>query len=197
MGAKGGSQQTDAMQADQDALVKLAQGQAANADKLFGASFPGFQKAESLYSSLASGDPYAIARATAPVAQQSDQAAGAAKKNILQNGPAGGEKNLALENVDVNRGAAVGDAAAKGYLNSFNALAALSGQGVGESQTATSTAMSGFGSAANIAGQQQQFQVEQKGNSLGALSSLGGDAATLGGGALASKGGEAALAAFI
>lgn len=180
MGAKGGSQQTDAQQADQDALVKLAQGQAANSNQLFSASFPGFEKAENFFTSLSSGDPYAISRAISPVAQQADLAAGAAKKNILQNGPAGGEKNLALEQVDVNRGATVGDAASKGYLNSFANLAQLAGQGVGESQTASGQAMSGFGSAANISFQQQQVANEQKGNTLGALSSLGSDAATVG-----------------
>jgi hypothetical protein len=125
-------------------------------------------------------------RAIAPVAQQADTAAGAAKANILNTGPAGGEKTLALEQVDVNRGAQVGDAATKGFAGSFNALASLSGQGVGESQSAAGLGISGLNSSSQTLGtigsqqlQAQQLQAEQKGNSLGALSSLGGDAATL------------------
>lgn len=203
MGAKGGdpaASSESSLTSNSNALIALAQGQQSNANSLFQASFPGFQKAESFYSSLASGDPYQLARVTAPVAQQADLAAGAAKKNILENGPAGGEKNLALEQVDVNRGAQVGDAASKGFLNAPNALASLAGQGIGESQNATGAAISGLSgsnSALNSIGnfqlQAQQLQTEQKGNSLGALSSLGGDAATLGGGALAGKGAAGAL----
>lgn len=207
MGGKGGdpaASTESSLTQNSNALISLAQGQQANANQLFSASFPGFSKAESFYTDLASGDPTQIARATAPVAQQADLAAGAAKKNILQNGPAGGEKNLALEQVDVNRGAQVGDAASKGYLNSFNALSSLAGQGIGESQNATGEAISGYSGAnsgLNSIGQfqlqAQQLQTEQKGSSLGALSSLGGDAATLGGSAMAKGGSEALAAAFI
>ena len=167
-------------QANSDALVQIAQGQASNANQLFQQSEPGFQKAEQQYSALASGDPYAIMRAISPVAQQADTAAGAAKSNILNTGPAGGEKTLALEQVDVNRGAQVGDAATKGYEGSFNALAQLAGQGVSASQGAAGLGISGLNSSSQTLGtigsqqiQAQQLQAEQKGNSLGALSSLG------------------------
>ena len=176
---------------NQDALVKIAQGQSSNAAQLFSSSFPGFQKAESFYSALSSGDPYAIMRALAPVATQADTAAGAAKANILNTGPAGGEKTLALEQVDVNRGAQVGEAATKGYTGSFNALASLAGQGVGESQSGAGLAISGLNSSSqtlsSLGGlqmQSQQIEAEKKGNTLGALSSLGGDAATLGAAAI-------------
>lgn len=163
-----------------NALTQIAQAQAANSSKLFSASFPGFESAESFYSALSSGDPYAIARATAPATQQADIAAAGAKQNILNSGPAGGEKNLALAQVDVNRGAQVGKTASEGYTNSFNALASLSGQGVGESTSAAGTAISGYNSANSGLGNLGNQQIEQKGAQLGALSSLGSDAATLG-----------------
>lgn len=203
MGAKGGTDPAasseSALTQNSSALIQLAQQQQNQSSQLFNASFPGFGRAENFYSALSSGDPFSIARATAPVAAQADQSADAAKKNILQNGPAGGEKNLALEQVDVNRGATVGDAASKGYLNSFNALSSLAGQGIGESQNATGAAISGLSgsnsalsSIGNFQLQAQQLQTEQKGNSLGALSSLGGDAATLGAAGIGAEGGKAA-----
>lgn len=187
MGSKGSSPdpgiETQQLQ-NSSALLQIAQAQQAQGSQLFSSAFPGFQKAESQYSALASGDPYAIARAISPVAQQADTAAGAAKANILNTGPAGGEKTLALEQVDVNRGAQVGDAATKGYEGSFNALAQLSGQGVGESQSAAGLGISGLNSSSQTLGsvfgeqfQQQQFQAEQKGNTLGSLASLAGDVA--------------------
>ncbi len=179
MGKGGVDAANSQQQTDQNALTQIAMGQANNANTLFNASLPGFQTAENHYSALASGDPYAIASAIAPQAQQADQQAASAKQNILQNGPAGGEKNLALEQVDVNRGATVGNAASSGYSGSFNALAQLAGQGVGESQSASGQALSGYGTAGGMALQEQNLQVQQKGNTLGALSSLGGDAATL------------------
>lgn len=195
---------TSGLQGDADALTKIAQTQANQSAQIFQSSLPGFEKSLSFYNSLASGDPFQIARATAPIAASADTAAAAAKANILNTGPAGGEKTLALEQVDVNRGKQVGDAATSSFLGSFNALSSLAGQGIGESQSAAGLGISGYGSGAstlsNLGGLQlqgQQLQAEQKGNSLGALSSLGGDAATLGAGALAGKGGaDAATAAL-
>lgn len=173
-------------QANSNALIQIAQAQQGQSSQLFSSAFPGFQQAEQYQQSLASGDPYAISRAIAPAAQQADTAAGAAKANILNTGPAGGEKTLALEQVDVNRGAQVGQAATSGYTNSFGALASLAGQGVGESQSAAGLGISGLNSSSQTLGtigsqqiQAQQLQQEQKGNTLGALGSLGGDAATL------------------
>jgi hypothetical protein len=147
---------------------------------LFNQSLPGFEQAQQHYSQLASGDPFSIAQAIAPVAQQADAQAASAKQNILQNGPAGGEKNLALEQVDVNRGATVGNAASSGYNQAFSALGQMGSQGIGLGQASSGQAMSGYGSAGGMALQEQQVQNQAKGNTLGALSSLGGDATTLG-----------------
>jgi hypothetical protein len=170
------------MLSNETAMVKLAQEQEKNSQTLFNLTDPGLVQSENYYETLASGDPGAIMRAIAPGAQQVSEATAGAKSNIMANSPAGGEKNLALEMTDVNRGAQVGQMAAGATLKAPDALAKLSGQGIGESQNAAGIASSTYGSAnsglaslgqLNI--QDQQLQMEQKGQSLGAIGSLGGD----------------------
>jgi hypothetical protein len=170
--------------ANSTALTQIAQQQAANSQQLFNLTEPGLASAENFYGNISTGDPYAIARAIAPATQQIATATAGAKQNIMQNAPAGGEKALALEQADVSQGAQVGQAATGSYLNSFNALAQLAGQGVGESISAAGTGISGFSSANQGLGQLGQLQIQQKGAQLGALTSLGGDVATLGAGFL-------------
>jgi hypothetical protein len=160
--------------ANSNALVQLAQQQAGNSTQLFQSAFPGFQTAENFYGNLATGDPSAIARATAPATQQIAAATAGAKANILNNSPAGGERNLAIEQADVNQGAQVGSVASSGYLNSFNALAQLAGQGVGQSTSAANAGTSAFGSSNQALGQLGNQQIEQKGAQLGAVGSLAG-----------------------
>jgi len=173
-------------------LSSIATQQNDRAGQLFGSAFPGFQQAEDFYSTLATGDPYAIARATAPATQQITKAADSAKANILANLPPGGEKNLALEQVEANRGAQVSDVATKSFLNAPNALAQLAGQGVNESISSAGTGISGLSAASNTLGQignQQlqaqefnaQFNAEQKGSTFGSLAGLGGDVASAAG----------------
>lgn len=169
------------MLSNETALVGLAQQQSKNAQQLYNLTEPGLATAENFYSTLSTGDPGAIARATAPAVQQITEATNSAKKNIMDNAPAGGEKNLALEQADVARGAEVGKAASGSYLNSFNALAQLAGQGVGESISAAGTGISGYNAASNTLSslggmqlQSQQIQAQEKGATLGALGSLGG-----------------------
>lgn len=178
MGSKGGDNSTSAIQEQQvqnsQALVQLAQGQANNSNQLFGAAFPGFQSSEDFYRSLSTGDPTAIARAIAPAAQQINQATSGARQNILNNTPAGGERNLALDQADLNQGAQVGSTASNGYLNSFNALAGLAGQGVNQSIGAAGAGTSGYGAANQGLGQAGQLGIEQKGAQLGAVGSLAG-----------------------
>jgi hypothetical protein len=173
--------------ANSNSLVQLAQQQAGNSAQLFQTAMPGYQQANAFYESLASGDPGKIAAATAPATQQITQASTGAKQNILNNAPAGGEKNLALENVDVNQGAQVGKTASEGYLNSFNALGQLSQQGMGASQNAAGAAMSGYGAANQGFSQVSSEATQQKGETLGAIGSLGTDAATMGGDWLGAK----------
>ena len=173
--------------ANSNSLVQLAQQQAGNSAQLFQTAMPGYAAATDFYTSLSSGDPGKIAAAIAPSTQAITQASTGAKQNILNNAPAGGEKNLALENVDVNQGAQVGKTASEGYLNSFNALGNLAQQGIGASQNATGQALSGYGTGIQGFGQVGQEATQQKGATLGAIGSLGGDVATLGGGWLGGK----------
>jgi hypothetical protein len=161
-------------------LVQLAQQQAGNSAQLFQTAMPGYQQANAFYESLASGDPGKIAAATAPATQQITQASTGAKQNILNNAPAGGEKNLALENVDVNQGAQVGKTASEGYLNSFNALGQLSQQGMGASQNAAGAAMSGYGAANQGFGAVYNDATQQKGQTMGAISAGVSDAVAIG-----------------
>lgn len=102
----------------------------------------------------------------------------------MNNAPSGGEKSLALEQADVSQGAQVGNVTSGAVSGSYNALAQLAGQGVGESISAAGTGISGFNSANQGLGQLGQLQIQQKGAQLGALTSLGSDAATLGAGFL-------------
>lgn len=167
------------MLSNQSALVQIAQGQAKNAEQLYQLTEPGLITAEDFYSTLASGDPGAILRAISPGAQQVSEAATGARANIMANEPAGGEKNLALEQVDVGEGAQIGKMASGATVNAPNALAQLAGQGVGESISAAGTGISGYSagsqtlaSLGNLDIQEQQIQAEQKGNVLGSATGL-------------------------
>jgi hypothetical protein len=188
------------MLANETALTQIAQQQATNAEQLYKVAEPGFQTAESFYSDLATGDPGAIMRAISPAAQQINQASAGAKENILATSPAGGEKNLALEMTDVNKGAQVGSLASSGYTGSFNALGQLAGQGVGESISAsgagTSAYSAGSSSLAALGGlnlQDKQLQMEQKGQSLGGFGSLLSEVGSVAG---SQQGGASLLDAF-
>ena len=161
-----------------DALTSIATQQNSNAQTLFNQSLPGYEQANQFYETMASGDPYAIARATAPAAQQIAKATAGAKANIMNNAPAGGTKALALENADVSQGAQVGKVASEGYLGSFNALAKLSGQGIGASKEMTVQAMQGYGAASQIQSGVIQQNMQQKGQTLGAYSSFTQDMMT-------------------
>ena len=76
----------------------------------------------------------------------------------------------------------VGSAATGSFLNSFNALGQLAGQGTNQSISAAGTGISGLSASTSALGQlgglqMQQYsnQMQEKGNTLGALSSFGGD----------------------
>jgi hypothetical protein len=170
--------------ANSNALTQIAQQQASNSQQLFNTAYPGFGQAESFYSQLASGSPSAIATAISPAVQQIGQATQGSIANIMNNDPSGGEKNLALEQARVAQGAQVGQAATGSFLNSFNALAGLAGQGVGQSISAAGTGISGYNSANQGLGQLGQLQVQQKGAQLGAIGGLLNAGATVGAAAL-------------
>jgi len=179
-------QVTSGMTADQNALAALVNQQTQQSDQLFSLTEPGLVTAENYYQTLASGDPGAIMRAIAPQAQQTSQAAAGAKKNIMDNAPAGGEKNLALEQVDVNRGAQIAGSASGAVQAAPASLGKIAGQGIGESQTATGLAsgalgqsLSGWSSLGGMQLQEQQIQAQEKGQQLGAASSAASDAAMM------------------
>lgn len=181
--------------ANSTALTQIAEQQAGNSQQLFNSAFPGFQQAENFYGALSTGDPYAISRAISPAAQQISQATQGTIGNIMNNAPAGGEKNLAIEQAKVNQGAQIGQAASGSYLNSFNALAGLAGQGVGQSISAAGTGISGYNSANQGYANLEQQQIQQKGATMGGLGSLFGDITGLLG-ATGTAGGATGLAAL-
>ena len=166
------------------ALTKIAEQQASNANQLYQLTEPGLQQSEDFYQTLAAGDPNAIMKAIAPTAQAANESAAGARSNIMANSPAGGEKNLALEATDVNRGSTIAKTVSSATTGSYNALGQLAGQGVGESIQAAGTGISGLGTANQglaALGQQQmeaqQLNAQEKGNMLGAVSGLGGSVA--------------------
>ena len=178
-----------------DALVGIAGTQQNEASQLFQLGLPAETQAVQHEQALASGSPQAISTAIAPAAQQIQQATASAKQNIIQNAPAGGEKDLAIEQADVNQGAQIGQVASQGYLGSFGALGQLGAQTTGQSTQATSEALSGLGEGLSgygqIGNQQlqgQQLQLQQKGEQLGLFGSLAGGAASLGGAAIGAGG---------
>ena len=164
---------------NQNALAQIATSQQQKSEDLFRLTEPGMAQAEDFYSKLASGDPAAIMRAIGPAAGQIEQAATGATKNVMETAPAGGEKNLALANIQAGRGAEVGKVASEAYLKAPAALASLAGQGVGESISAAGTGVSGLSAAssglASLGGlqiEQAQFQAQQKGSMLGGLGTI-------------------------
>ena len=184
---KGSTGQTDpaltnAEISNSTALTNIAGEQEKNAQQLYNLTEPGLVTAEDTYANLASGDPAAIMKAIAPTAAAASQSAAGAKANIEANSPAGGEKNLALENVDVSRGATVANAASGATLAAPNALGQIAGQGVGESTSsanagtgALTASTSGLGQVQSQIFQGQQLQMQEKGEQLGALGGLAGD----------------------
>lgn len=158
----------------QQGELGLAQQEMGRQQQLYNASFPGFQESENYYQQLASGDPTAISRAISPAAQQINAQATATNQRIDQDMPRGGEKNLAKEENEINKGAQIGQASTQGYLNSFQNLAGLAGQGIGQSNQLAGEAGSQFSTVANQ-------QAEGKAAQLGFITSLTGSAAELAG----------------
>ena len=198
-GGKGGgsNKQLETSQAGlADQLTQLLKQQGGESQQLFNLAFPGMKTSTDFYTTLASGSPDLIAKLTAPAAQQISQASAGAKENILATTPSGGERNLALQEVDVNQGAQLGALASQGYTGSFNALASMGASGVGLGQGAANTAI-GAGQAANSTYSNLISEhMQQKGSTLGTFGALGGDiAGGFGGGLAASAGGSGAKGA--
>ena len=174
-------------------LTSLMGQQQGQSQQLFNLAFPGMRQANQFYSALASGSPNLIAAATAPAAQQVNQATAGAKQNILLNSPAGGERNLALSEADVSQGAQLGQIASQGYLSAQNALAQMGGQGVGLGQGAAGTAISAGSSAGQDYSNIVNQNIQQKGAQLSAYGGLAGTASSGLFGAAGQAGGFGAL----
>ena len=173
----------------QDAQTNLANVMAATGktsaqqgSTLFNLALPGLEKAQGYYGKLATGDPAALARANAPAIQQVTQESNKAKQNILADNPRGGERNLALEEADVAKGAQISNLTTGSFLQSFPSLAQLGGQNVSQGTAATGTGLQGMNAAANQYGQLQQIMNEQKQTQLGLYTGLAGAAAGFAGG---------------
>lgn len=173
----------------QDAQTQLAQQMAATGKQstqegstLFNLALPGLEQSEAYYGKLASGDPAALSRANAPAIQSIGKESASAKKNIVQDQPRGGERNLALEEADITKGAQISNLTTGSYASSFGSLAGLGGQNVGQGTAATATGLQGENAAANQYGQLGQLQNEQKATQLGFFGSLAGAAGTAAGG---------------
>jgi hypothetical protein len=148
---------------------------------------PALTQATNYYENLASGDPGSIMRAIAPQAQQINQATTGAISNIQANDPAGGEKNLAIEQAQLGRAGGIASTATGAVQSANQSLGQLSGQGISGAQSGESLATSGlgtgiqgFGTLGGLQLQSQQLQMEQKGQELGAFGGLAGDASQLG-----------------
>lgn len=139
---------------------------------LFNLALPGLEQAEGYYGKLASGDPNALARANAPAVQAITQSSDAAKKNIVQDNPRGGERNLALEEADLTKGAQIGQLETGSYTSSFGSLAGLGGQNVGQGLQGQSSGTQGMNAAANQYGQIQQINAENKAQTMGGIGGL-------------------------
>jgi hypothetical protein len=148
----------------------------AEGSQLFNMALPGLQQAEGYYGKLASGDPQALATANAPAVQAITQSNDSAKKNIMQDSPRGGERNLALEEADLSKGAQISQLETGSYTSSFGSLAGLGGQNVGQGTAAQYSGTQGMNAAANQYGQIQQINAQNKAQSLGAGGDLAGTA---------------------
>jgi hypothetical protein len=178
----------NAQVSDANQLTSLATQQAGNSNTLFNLGLPGLQQSEDFYGALGSGSPNAIATAIAPATQQIQQATAGAKQNILNTAPAGGEKNLAIEQADVNQGAQVGSLASQGFTSAFPALAQLGGQNVNAGISSAGTAISAGGQANSALSGVVGENIQQKGATLGAFGGLAGDATTLGAAGIGASG---------
>lgn len=167
--------------ADKKAITDIAKQQLQTGEQqqqessqLFSMALPGLEKSEGYYGKLASGDPAALSRANAPAIQGITQATNSAKSNIVADSPRGGERNLALDNADINKGAQVSQLTTGSYTNAFPSMASLSGQNVSQSNAAANTGLSGLSAAGSQYGNLMNINAQDKASTLGFFGSLAG-----------------------
>jgi len=175
--------------ADSSAISNLANqmsatgaAQETEGSTLFNMALPGLEQSESYYGKLASGDPQALSRANAPAIAGITQASNSAKQNIVQDNPRGGERNLALEQADLSKGAQIGNLTTGSYTNAFPSLSSLGGQNVSQGAGLQSSGVQSAGAAANQYQGLLQNNAASKSSTLGFLGALGGAAGEAAGG---------------
>jgi len=160
-------------------LAQTGQQSAQQGSTLFNLALPGLERSTSYYGKLASGDPNALARANAPAIQSITGQSNDALKNIMQNAPRGGARDLAISDAELSKGSQISNLTTQSYTGAFPSLASLGGQNVSQGNAATSTGLQGINSAANQYGNLQQLANQQKATSLGFASSLIGAGAEI------------------
>jgi len=179
MGQKGPSQQTQNTQQQlTQEQIQLAQNQDKRSQELYNLTEPGMALTESFYKTLASGDPYAIQRATSPATEQIAGSIEQSKKAISTEMPRGGARDLALEQADVTKAAEIGGVKSQAYLGAFPALASMAQGGIGLSINEVTQALAGFSGASQSNQAAGQMEGAGKAQTLGFLGSLGQSAAT-------------------
>lgn len=173
-------QDVSAIQGIAKQMVATGQQQDIEGAQLFNLGLPGLEASESYYGKLAGGDPNALARANAPAIQGITQATNSAKQNIVQNNSRGGERNLALEQADLSKGAQIGNLTTQSYTNAFPSLAQLGGQNVAQGTAATNAGTGALNMASNQYGNLLNINAQDKAATMGFLGSLAGGAAQVG-----------------
>ena len=152
--------------------LDLAKKQEIRSEELYGLTEPGLRLTEQFYQTLASGDPKAIERATAPATERIAGQYEAAKKNIATTTPRGGTRELAMEEADISKAGQIGGTEAQAYLGSFPALANLAQGGVGLSINEVAQALTAFSGASSSNVALGQMQGAGKASTMGFLGSL-------------------------
>jgi hypothetical protein len=143
-------------------------------------ALPLLGSAGTYWSQLLQGGPAAQA-ATAPYAQTIAGQTTAAQKQIQQNLPAGGEKNLALAELPISQAASV--------ANLYQGLGPTAASQIGSLALGTAGAGTGSGAVSSGAGSSLTgLAGQQQAAKGGAIGGLGQGIGTLAGGALGSKG---------
>lgn len=181
-------QDTTAIQSIAQQMVATGKQQDTEGAQLFNMALPGLEASESYYGKLAGGDPNALARANAPAIQGITQATNSAKQNIVQNNTRGGERNLALEEADLSKGAQIGNLTTQSYTNAFGNMAQLGGQNVGQGTAATSAGTQALNAGASQYGNLLNINAQDKASTMGFLGSLAGAGGEIGAAAVKGNG---------
>ena len=152
--------------------LQIAAEQNERSRNLYNLGLPGFEKALKYYDDLSSGDPDILFRAAAPAVAGITSQTEAAKENIIESAPRGGEQRLATELADVGKSSQIGNLIAKSYLSAFPALASLAQGGIGFSINEIAQAIAGGSAAGNISTNIMQADAASKGATMGFLGSL-------------------------